>query len=210
MTILLKNPMLRNVHNSSRVIHVIGDRTMTWVQTAWLQSLKVNPLGVVHSLSHVWFFATPWVTTCQASLSLTVSQSLLRLIPIESMMPSNHRILCRHLLLLPSFFPSIRVFSYESVLHIRWPKYRSFSFSTSPSNEYSGLISFGVDWFDLVMAGLRSRRGVRTEFCPLMTVEVQSRGPEEEFPYPDTLQMSVSPMVFENQQRGEQASGPVR
>ena len=73
------------------------------------------------------------------------------------MVPSNHRILCRPLLLLPSFFPSIRVFSNESVLHIRWPKYRSFSFSTSPSNEYSGLISFGVDWFDLVMAGLEKQ-----------------------------------------------------
>ena len=87
---------------------------------------------------------------CQASLSFTISQSLLRLMPIESVMPSNHLILCHHLLLLPLIFPSIRVFSNESVLHIRWPKYWSFSFSNSLSNKYSGLISFRIDWFDLL------------------------------------------------------------
>ena len=94
---------------------------------------------------------TPWTAAHQASLSITNSQSLLKLMSIESVMPSNHLILCRHpLLLLSSVFPSIRVFSSESVLCIRWPKYWSFSFSISPSNEYSGLISFSVDWLDLL------------------------------------------------------------
>ena len=94
---------------------------------------------------------TPWTTALQASLSFTISQSWLKLMSIESVMPSNHVILCRPLLLPPSIFPSIRVFSNESVLHIRWPKYCSFSFSISPSNEYSGLISFRIDWFDLLV-----------------------------------------------------------
>ena len=93
--------------------------------------------------------ATPWTAACQASLSFTNSRSLLKLMAIESVIPSNHLILCHPLLLLPSIFPSIRVFSKESVL-IRWPKYWSFSFSISPSNEYSGLISFRIDWFDLL------------------------------------------------------------
>ena len=93
---------------------------------------------------------TPRTVAHHASLSITNSQSLLRLMSIESVMPSNHLVLCRPLLLLPSTFPSIRVFSNESVLHIRWPKYWSFSFSISPSNEYSGLISFKIDWFDLL------------------------------------------------------------
>ena len=101
----------------------------------------------VQLLSRVRLFATPWTTARQASLSITNSQSLLRLISIESVMPSNHLILC-HLLLLPSIFPSIRVFSNELALSIRWPKYWSFSFSGSPWNEYSGLISFRTDWFD--------------------------------------------------------------
>ena len=104
----------------------------------------------VQSLSHVRIFATPWTAACQASLSITNSQSLLRLMSIESVMPSNHFILCRPLLLLPSIFPSIRVFSSESVLHIKWPKYWNFSFSINPSNEYSGLISFRMDWLDLL------------------------------------------------------------
>ena len=102
------------------------------------------------SLSHVRLFATPWTAASQASLSITSSQSLLRLMSLESMIPSNHLVLCHPLLLLPSIFPSIRVFSSESVLHIRWPKYWSFSFSISPSNEYSGLISFRIGWFDLL------------------------------------------------------------
>ena len=99
----------------------------------------------VQSLGRVWLFATPWTTACQASLSITNSWSLLKLMSIESVMPSSHLILCRPLLLLPSIFPSIRVFSNESALHIRWPKYWSFSFSISPSNEYSGQISFRID-----------------------------------------------------------------
>ena len=103
----------------------------------------------VHSLSHVRLFATPWTTAHQASLSITNSRSLLKLMSIESVMPSSHFILCL-LLLLPSVFPSIRVFSNESGLYIRWPKCWSFSFSISPSNEYSGLISFRMDWFDLL------------------------------------------------------------
>jgi len=93
---------------------------------------------------------TPWTTAHQASLSITNPQSLLKLMCIEPVMPSNHLILCHPLLLLLSIFPSIRVFSSESVFHIRWPKYWSFSFSISPSNEYSGLISFRIDWFDLL------------------------------------------------------------
>ena len=104
----------------------------------------------VQSLSRVWLFATPWTAGHQASLSITKSQSLPRLMPIESVMPSNHLILCRPLLLPPSIFPSIRVFSNESVLHIRWPKYWSFSFSISPSCVCSALISFRMDWFDLL------------------------------------------------------------
>ena len=94
--------------------------------------------------------ATPWTAACQASLSITNSQSLLKLISIESMMPSNRLILCCPLLLLPSIFPSIRVFSGQSVLHIRWPKWWSFNFYISPSNEYSGLISLRMDWLDLL------------------------------------------------------------
>ena len=106
----------------------------------------------VQSLICVWLFATSWTTAHQASLSITNSQSLLKLISIELVMPSNHLILCHPLLLPPSIFPSIRVFSNESVLCIRWPKYWSFSFSISPSNEYSGLnISFRMDWFDLLV-----------------------------------------------------------
>ena len=98
---------------------------------------------VIQSLSHVQFFATPWTAACQASLSFTISWSLLKLRSVESVMPSSHLILCHPLL--PSVFPSIRVFSSEAVLHIRWPEYWSFSFSISPSSEHSGLISFRVD-----------------------------------------------------------------
>ena len=104
----------------------------------------------VQSLSYVWLFVTPWAAACQASLSITNSQSLLKLISIEFVIPSNHFILCHPLLLLPSIFPSIRVFSKESVLCIRQPKYCGFSFSISTSNEYSGLISFRIDWLDLL------------------------------------------------------------
>ena len=102
------------------------------------------------SLSHIQLFATPWTAAHQAFLYFTVSQSLLRLRSIESMMPSNHLILCHPLLFLPSVFTSIRVFASESAPHIRWPKFCSFSFSISPSSEYSGLISFRIDWFGLL------------------------------------------------------------
>ena len=105
---------------------------------------------VVQSLSCVWLFATPWSVACQAFLSFTISQSLLKLICTESVMASNHLILFHPLLLLSSIFPSIRVLSNKSVLRIRWPKYWSFTFSISPSNEYSGLISFRIDWFYLL------------------------------------------------------------
>ena len=104
----------------------------------------------VQSLSRVRFFATPWTAACQASLSITNSQSPPKLMSIKSVMPSNHLILCPPLLLLPSIFPSISVSSNEWVLHIRWPKYWSFSFSICPSNEYSELISFRIDWLDLL------------------------------------------------------------
>ena len=106
--------------------------------------------GSVQSLSRVQLFVSPWTEACQASLSITSSQSLLKLMSIESVMPSNHLILCCPLLLLPSVFPSIRVFSSESVTRIRWPKYWSFNFSISRSNEHSGLISFRMDWLDIL------------------------------------------------------------
>ena len=112
---------------------------MFWVKCIYIQLL-----------SRVQLLATPWTAAGQASLSITKSQSLLKLMSIDLVMPSNHLILCCPLLLPPSIFPSIRVFSNKSVLHIRWPKYWSFSFSISPSNEYSGLISFRIDWFDLL------------------------------------------------------------
>ena len=104
----------------------------------------------VQSLSCVWLFVTPWTAVRQASLSITNSRRLPKPMLIESMMPSNHLILCHPLLLLPSIFPRIRVFSNESAPHIRWPKYWSFSFSISPSNEYPGLISFRMNWLDLL------------------------------------------------------------
>ena len=104
----------------------------------------------VQSRNHVRLFATPWTAACQSSLSIINSRSLLKVTAIESVMPSNHLILRRPLLLLPSVLPSIRVLSNESVLHIRWPKYWNFGFNISPSNEYSGLISFRVYWLDLL------------------------------------------------------------
>ena len=114
--------------------------------------------SLVRSLSHVWLFAAPWSAAWQASLSFTITWSLLKLMSIESVMPTNHLLLCHPLLLLPSILPSIKVFSNESALHIRWPKYWSFSFSISPSNEYSGLISSKIDWYGLlaVQGTLRS------------------------------------------------------
>ena len=110
----------------------------------------MNRVSSVQSLSFVRLSVTPRTTAGQASLSISKSQSLLRLMSIMSVMPSNHLILCFSLLFLPSIFPSIKVFSKESVLHIRWPKYWSFSFIISPSNEYSGLISFRMNWLELL------------------------------------------------------------
>ena len=109
----------------------------------------LNQFRPVQSLSRVRPFATPWTAARQASLSITNSQSLPKLMSVESVMPSNHLILCRPLLLLPSIFPIVRVFSNE-ILHLRWPKYWSFSFSISPFSDYSGLISFRMDWLDLL------------------------------------------------------------
>ena len=120
-----------------------------WILYCWATRKVHMTISVVHLLSHVQLFATPWTAAQQTSLSFTISWSLLKLMPIESVMPSNRLILCQPLFLLPLIFPSIRVFSNESVLHIKWPKYWSFSFSISPVN-YSGLISFRIDWFDLL------------------------------------------------------------
>ena len=122
----------------------------SWKLMITLSISKVIQISSVQSLSHVRLFATPWTAAHQASLSITNSWSLLKLISIELVMPSNHLILCHPLLLLPSIIPRIRVFSNESVLRIRWPKYWSFSISISPSNEYSGLISLKINWFDLL------------------------------------------------------------
>ena len=123
-----------------------------WLVLQPLPQVSNCQFSLVQSLSCIGLFATPWTAAHQASLSTTNSRSLLKLMSIELVMPSNHLILCL-LLLLPSIYPSIRVFSKESVLRIRWPKYWSFSFSIGPSNEYSGLISFRMDWFDLVVQG---------------------------------------------------------
>jgi len=117
----------------------------TYLETSWLLQCSS-----VQSLSRVWLFATPWITAHQASLSITNSWSSLKLVSIKSVMPSNPLILCRPLLLLPPIPPSNRVFSNESTLHVRWPKYWNFSFSISPSYEHPGLISFRMDWLDLL------------------------------------------------------------
>ena len=121
-----------------------------------------NIISPVQLLSRVWLFVTPWTAACQASLSITNSQSLLKFMSIESVMPSNHLILCCPFLLLPWIFPRIRGFSNESVLCIRWPKYCYFSFSISSSNEHSGLISFRTDWFDLLEAQATLRESFST------------------------------------------------
>ena len=123
----------------------------------------------VQSLSHVQLFVTPWTVAHKATLSITNSQSLLNLMAIESVMPSNHLILCRPLLLLPSIFPSIRIFSNESVLRIRWPKYWSFSFSICPSNEYSGLIFFRIDWLELFAVRRLDQIRSVAQSCPTLS-----------------------------------------
>ena len=133
------SPSLTPYHNISK-----------WKPEAAIHFFKVLFFSSLKLLNHIQLLATPWTAAHQASLSITNSRSLLKLKPIESVMPSNHLILYRPLLLLPSIFPSIWVFSNESVLRIRWPKYWSFSFSISPSNEHSGLISSGMNWLDLL------------------------------------------------------------
>ena len=130
----------------------VSETNITWyrIDVESEKIIQMNMDNSLQSLSHVWLFATPWTAVRQASLSITNSQSLLKLMSIESVIPPNHLILCCPLLLPPSIIPSIRVFSNESVLQIRWPNYWSFSFSISPSNEHPGLISFRMDWLDLL------------------------------------------------------------
>ena len=123
------------------VVYVGGKKEIIFISFPW-------SFVVVQVLSHVWLFVTPWTAACQVFLFFTISQSLLKLVSVELVMPSNSLIPCRPLLLLPLIFPSIRVFSNESALHIRWPEY--WSFSISPSNEYSRLIFFRMDWLDLL------------------------------------------------------------
>ena len=135
-----------NHHNLTSLNHI------KWMMNEFLKIVLKSLLfsQSVQLLSRVWLFATPWTAACQASLSFTISQNWLKLISTQSMMPSNHLILSRPLLLLPLIFPRIKVFSNELDVRIRWPKYWSFSFSISPSNEYSGSISFRTDYFDLL------------------------------------------------------------
>ena len=140
--------LLWSAFSLSSTLHTFSNVTESW---------QLFVFAVVQSLSRVWLFATPWSAARQAPLPSTISWSLFKFISIESVMPSNHLILCHPLLLLPSVFPSIRVFSSESALCIRWPSYWSFSFSISPSSEYSGLISFRIDWFDLLLSKELSR-----------------------------------------------------
>ena len=159
----LRDPLKRDEFNENPCWTVRGreqfGETESLIKWHWGEKKGRNSLRIlsnqldassVQSLSRVQLFATPWTAACQASLSITNSRSLLKLMSITSVMPSNHLILCHPLLLLPSIFPSIRVFSNDSVLHIRWPKYWNFSISISASNEYSGLISFRMDWLDLL------------------------------------------------------------
>ena len=123
--------------------------SMAVICNRWLVYLNSVQFSSLQSLSHVILFATPWMAACQASLSITNSRSSLKLMSIESVMPCSHLILCHHLLLLPPIPPNIRVFSSESTLLMRWPKYWSFSFSISPSSEHPGLM-FRMDWLDLL------------------------------------------------------------
>ena len=154
----------RKAHSTDRDWAIIHRREQVQMQNVFIQRVYKKHISYangeriipsilrssVQLLKHVWLFATPWTAGCQASLSITKLWGLLKLMSIKSVTPSKHLILCRPLFLLSSIFPSIRVFSSESVLHIRWPKYWSFSFSISPSNEYSELISFWIDWFYLL------------------------------------------------------------
>ena len=153
--LLLFEPFVRTRDPSSANLAQEGPASWTeLIQIKWLIEDLTLPSSValssVQSLSRVWLFVTPWTAACQASLSITDSWSLLKLMSIELVMVSNHLIFCHPLLLPSSIFPSIRVFSNESVFRIRWPKYWSFSFKICPSNDYSGLISFRMDWLDLL------------------------------------------------------------
>ena len=143
MSILFKMVVITTCGYRAHETCLVGLRK--WVSIAFNVNLNLNSHIVFQSLSHVQLFVTPRTAACQASLSFTVSRSLLKLMSIESVMPSNHLFLCCPLLFLPSIFPSIRVFSSESAFHTRWPKNWSFSFSISPLNEYAGFISFRID-----------------------------------------------------------------
>ena len=146
----------------------------------FLIEIPWNNLSSVQSLSPVWLFVTSWTAARQTSLSIIDSQGLLKLMSIESVMPSNHLILCHPLFLLPSIFPTIRVFSNESVLSIRWPKYWSFSFSISPSNKYSGLISLNIDWLDLLAVQRTLKSLLQHQFKSINSLMLS-------FPYNPTL-----------------------
>ena len=146
--ILLSSSSLK-IHNPFIYTIFILQWLLMILMFYWL-NLKRNFAVAIQSLTPVWFFPTPWTAACQAFLSFTMSWNLLKFVSIESVILSNDLMLCFSLPLLPSIFPSVRVFSNESALHIGWPKYWSFSISTSPSNEYSGLISFRIDQFDLL------------------------------------------------------------
>ena len=147
--VLLKNFCLPMVVKSYSLWSCTLEVLLFYLQHVGLSIVCRKSVSSVQSLSRVWLFATPWTAACQASLSITNSRSLLKL-STQSVMPSNHLILCRPLLFLPSIFSSIRVFSNESALHMRWPKYWSFSLNISPFSEYSVLISFRMDWLGLL------------------------------------------------------------
>ena len=138
------------MHKQERLVHWGMGRKEKWSRIQSKISTYMAQFSSVQSLSHVWLFSIPWIAACQAYLSITNSQSLLKLMSIDLVMPFKHLILCRPLLLPPSIFPSIRVFSNELGLRIRWPNYWNFSFSISSFNEYSGLISFRINWLDLL------------------------------------------------------------
>ena len=138
------------LQNRNRLMDV-REQTLGCQGGGMVLEVGVSRYSSVQLLSCVQLFATPWTAALRASLSITNSQHLLKLMPVASVMPSNHLILCNHFFLLLSIFPSIKVFSNESTLPIRWSKYWNFSFSISPSNEYSGLISFRIDWFGLLV-----------------------------------------------------------
>ena len=141
----------------------IAEASLVWKRSAWHFSLAFAI--VVQSLCRVQLFATPCTAALQAPLTLTISQSSLKLMSIELGMPSNHLILCCSLLLLPSIFPSIRVFSYESALRIRWPKYWIFNFNISAFNEFSGLLPYRIDWFDLLAVSWDSQESSLAPQC---------------------------------------------